>query len=102
MALFGIKKQLNTHKRHPDAYYKTVWVSKNMFAGIDWVAKFERVSKVRAVNLLLERGFRNWIAQQIKTEMALRERERKRYPTRFVRGLRKSAEQRGMDISKFF
>ena len=72
-----------------------------MFAGIDWVAKFERVSKVRAVNLLLERGFRNWIAQQIKTEMALRERERKPKATRFILELRRFARERGMDISKF-
>jgi len=105
MALFVTKKQQNTHLRHPDAYFRTIWVSEKMYAGIDWVAKFERVSKVRAVNLLLERGFRSWIVERIKAEAALKERERqlsrKPYPSRFVLGLRRLAKTRGMDISKF-
>ncbi len=105
MAYFGTKKQQNTHLRHPDAYFKTVWVSEKMYAGIDWVAKFERISKVRAVNRLLERGFRSWIVEQIKAETVLKEHERKLsrkpYPSRFVRGFRKFCKERGMDISKF-
>jgi hypothetical protein len=101
MALFGTNKQLNTHQRHPDAYYKTVWVSKKMDDGIVWVAKMERLSKIRAVHLLLERGFSSYMGEKIKTELALRELESKPHLTRFVLEFRKFAREHGMDISKF-
>ena len=101
MALFGTKKQLNTHQRHPDAYYKTVWVSKKMDDGIVLVSKIERLSKIRAVHLLLERGFSSYMGEKLKTEMAIRELERKPHLTRFVLELRRFAKERGMDISKF-
>ena len=101
MALFSTKTTTNPHNRYPDAYFKTIWVSSKMFAGIDWVAKFERISKVRAANRLLERGFRSWIAEKIKAEMAIRKLEREPHLTRFVLELRKLAKERGMDISKF-
>jgi len=63
MALFGTKKQLNTYQRHPDAYYKHIWFDKPMFDGIEWVTKFERVSKKKGARLLIERGFSSWLGE---------------------------------------
>ena len=71
-----------------------------MFDGIELVAKIERTTKKKAARMLIERGFRSWIGEKIKTEMAIRELERKPHLTRFVLELRKFAKERGMDISK--
>jgi len=101
MALFSTKTTTNPHNRYPDAYFKTIWVSSKMFAGIDWVAKFERISKVRAANRLLERGFRSYMGEKLKIELAIMELERKPRATRFILELRRFAKERGMDISKF-
>jgi hypothetical protein len=101
MALFAPKKETNAHKRFPDSYYRQIFFDKRMFEGIDWVAKLERMSKKKAARMLIERGFRSWIAEKIKTEMAIRELERKPHFTRFVLELRRLAKERGMDISKF-
>jgi len=101
MALFGTKVEGDPHKRFPDAYYRTIYFDKRMYDGIAWVAKFERVSKKKAARLLIERGFSSYMGEKIKTELAIRELERKPHLTRFVLELRRFAKERGMDISKF-
>ena len=101
MALFGTKKGVNPHTRYPDAYYGRVFFDKPMFDGIKLVAKIERTTKKKAARLLIERGFSNYMGEKLKTEMAIRELERKPRATRFILELRRFAKQRGMDISKF-
>jgi hypothetical protein len=101
MALFGTKKQLSTYQRHPDEYYKLIWLDKKMFDGVVWVARFERVSKKKAARMLLERGFSRWLGEKIKEDRALRELESKPHLTRFILQFRRFAREHGMDISKF-
>jgi pantoate kinase len=101
MALFVTKKGVNPHTRYPDAYYGRIAFDKRMFDGIELVAKMERVSKKKAARLLIERGFSSYMGEKLKTEMALRELERKPHLARFVLELRRFARERGMDISKF-
>ncbi|MCJ7743482.1 MAG: hypothetical protein MUO99_02845 [Dehalococcoidales bacterium] len=72
-----------------------------MYDGIEWVALMEKVSKKKAARLLIERGFRSYIVENIKTDMAIMKLERNPKATRFILQLRRFAKQRGMDISKF-
>jgi hypothetical protein len=101
MSLFGTKKGVNPHTRYPDAYYGRVFFDKPMFDGIKLVAKLERTSKKKPARLLIERGFRSYMGEKLKMELALRVLERKPRLTRFVLELRRLAKTRGMDISKF-
>ena len=103
-AIFGTKKRPSTHQRLPDAYYKNVWFSKNMYEGIELVARIEKISNKKAAHLLIEDGFRKYIGQKmreaVRTEIAVDELRQKPHLTRFVLELRKSAKERGMDIKK--
>ena len=95
MSLFGTKKSVNPRIRYPDAYYKQIFFDKQMFDGIALVAKIERTTKKKAARLLIERGFSSNMAEKLKTEMAIRELERKPHLTRFVLELRRFAKERG-------
>ena len=106
MALVGIKKQLSTYQRYPDAYYKHVYVSKPLYEGINLVARIEHISKKKATDLLLEAGFSSYMGTKLKehveNEQQINELNLKRhpFPSRFVRELRKFCKERGMDIRK--
>jgi hypothetical protein len=81
--------------------YKHIWFDKKMFDGIELVGKIEHLSKKKAARLLIERGFSSYMGEKLKTELAVRELERKSRATRFILELRRLAKERGMDISKF-
>ena len=105
-ALIGSKKQLSTYQRYPDAYYRHVYISKPLYEGIELVARLERKSKKKAVDLLLEQGFSSYMGaklkEHVKREQEIKELNLKRhpYPSRFVKELRKFCKERGLDISK--
>jgi hypothetical protein len=99
--LLGTKAEGDPHKRFPVTYYKHIYLDKQMYDGIELVGAIERLSKKKAARLLLERGFSSYMGEKLKTEMAIRELERKPHLTRFVLELRRFARERGMDISKF-
>jgi predicted house-cleaning noncanonical NTP pyrophosphatase (MazG superfamily) len=102
MALFTPDKGVNPHTRYPDEYYGRVAFNKQMFDGIELIAKIERTTKKKAARLLLEEGFKNYIGQKlredIKVEIAAEELRQKPEATRFIIELRKFAKERGMKI----
>lgn len=106
ISLFDTKKQLATYKRLPYAYHKHVYVPKNLYDGIDLVARIENISKKKATEKLLEAGFSRYMGEKIKehveNEQRITELNLKRHPspTRFVKEVRKYCKERGMDISK--
>ena len=101
MGLFVTKKGVNPHILYPESYYRRVYFDKQMFDGIELVAKIERMTKKKAIRSIFERGFSSYMGEKLKTELAVRELERKPRATRFILELRRFAKQRGMDISKF-
>ena len=90
----------------PDAYYRNVYIPKNLYEGIELVARIENISKKKATELLLESGFSRYMGaklkEHVKNEQNIEEQNHKRhpYPTRFVKVLRKFCKERGMDIRK--
>jgi len=105
MALLVPKKQVSAHTRYPDAYYKSIYFDKQMFDGIELVAKVERVTKKKAARLLMEEGIRSYagknLHEYIKDDIADNKLRQQRTGTRLIRELRKFAKERGIDISKF-
>jgi hypothetical protein len=105
MSLFGTKKGVNPHTLYPDRYYRRVFLDKQMFDGIQLVARMEKLSDRKAARLLLEKGFSKWMGEKFKEEhkiqTAARELQQKVKLTRFILELRRFARERGMDISKF-
>ena len=105
MALLVPKKQVSAHTRYPDAYYKSIYFDKQMFDGIELVAKVERVTKKKAARLLMEEGIRSYagknLHEYIKDDIADNRFRQRRAITPFIRELRRFAKERGIDISKF-
>jgi hypothetical protein len=105
MALLVPKKQVSAHTRYPDAYYKSIYFDKQMFDGIELVAKVERLTKKKAARLLMEEGFRNYISkglhEYIKDDIADNKLRQRRAIAPFIRELRRFAKERGVDIFKF-
>jgi len=106
MSLFGTKSKASAHERFPDEYYKSVYLSKKMFDGVELVAKIEGKSKKKTVELLLEEGFSSYMGtklkEHIKNEQKIKELNLRRhpYPTRFVKVVRKFCKEHGIDFSK--
>lgn len=76
--LFGPKSRLGPHKRFPGEYYKNVWFSENMHAGIELVARMEGTSKKEAADMLVGSGISRYMSELLKqhaaNELANRER----------------------------
>ena len=76
-----------------------------MFDGIELVAKVERLTKKAAARLLMEEGFRTYIAnglhEYIKDDIADNKLQQRRAITPFIRELRRFAKERGIDIAEF-
>ena len=61
--LFGSKSRPSPHQRFPDAYYKSVYVSKDVYLGIEKVASIEKTSVKKATDELIEMGLRCYLAE---------------------------------------
>jgi hypothetical protein len=89
----------------PDEYYKLVWVHKNLYDGIEFLAKVNRTSRMRVANDLLELGFSTFIAQQISEDnsrkFAVEQGGESYSPSSFILMMRRWAKKKGYDISKF-
>ena len=100
------KRKLSAHQRFPDKYYKSVYINKELFNGIELVAMIEGISKKKAVELLLETGFSDYMGGKLKEHVENERRikelnlQRHPYPTRFVRRLRQFCKERGIDTKK--
>ena len=42
--LFGSKKTVNVHKVYPERYYRNIYFTKQLYDGVELVAKIERLS----------------------------------------------------------
>jgi hypothetical protein len=105
MALFGTNKTVNAHELYPDEYYKHYYFNEKMCNGIKFVADYERYSKKRAAEIIMQAGFSSYMGEKlteyIEAERLAREHNEKLKITRFVMLLRRYARERDMDISKF-
>jgi len=61
--LFGVKSKLSPHQRFPNAYYKSVYVSKDAYNGIERVASIEKISKKKAADVLIKIGISRYMAE---------------------------------------
>ncbi len=105
MALFGLSKTNITLKNHKEFYFKHYYFPQNLCEGIDFVAVIERISKKKAAEMIMARGFSAYMGDKVTEEIELnavaRERNEEAKRTRFAFILRKVAREHGMDISKF-
>ena len=60
--LFGTKSKLSPHQRFPNEYFKSVYISKDVYSGIELVAGIEKVSAKKAVDMLIEVGISCYVA----------------------------------------
>jgi hypothetical protein len=90
-ALNGMKNQPDTYQKYPDAYYKHVYISKNLYEGIELVAGMEHISKKQAARWILEAGFSSLmgkkLVEHIEDEQRIKELNLERHPylSRFAR-----------------
>ena len=102
--LIGSKKILSTAQRHPDVYYKHVYLSRKMYDGVVFIAKCERKPKTQVVNELLALGLRCYFGDKIKQEIKedIVNEKLKKDPelVRFIFLLRKFARAHSKDVSK--
>jgi hypothetical protein len=103
-SLFRPKTEGNPHKRFPDEYYERYYVSKPMAAGIKLVASADKISKKRAIHLLLVEGFKVYSGdkarQDIEARTAARELNQQIKVSKFIIELEKFCREQGIDISK--
>ena len=101
--LFGTKNRPSPHQRFPNAYFKSVYVSKDVYSGIELVASIEKVSAKKAADMLIEVGISCYVAILMKqhgiNEMAKGEFNQNSQRN-FARELIKYAEEQGIDIWK--
>jgi hypothetical protein len=62
------------HKRYPEQYYKRLWINKDLYAGLQVIAKAESVSIKKIAEWMVEYGiarydFKEW-QQQVRREEA--------------------------------
>ncbi|MCX6002876.1 MAG: hypothetical protein NTX46_00265 [Chloroflexi bacterium] len=104
-ALFAPNKQLSPNQRVPDTYYKMIWFDKQMFAGIDFVSKAEKISKKKAARKLIELGYSKYMGDLVreaaKTEIVVDGIRRKTRAAHAILLLRKLAKEHGFDIKGF-
>jgi hypothetical protein len=65
-ALISPSKGVNPRTLYPSAYYRQIFFDKQMYDGIELVAKIERTSKKDAARMLIKRGFSNNIGGEDK------------------------------------
>ncbi|MFC1943078.1 hypothetical protein ACFLWO_00650 [Chloroflexota bacterium] len=101
--LFGRKSKLSPHQRFPSAYFKSVYISKDVYSGIELVASIEKTSVKQATDMLIKVGISCYVAILMKqhgiNEMAKGGFNQNSWRN-FVRELIKYAEEQGIDISK--
>jgi len=56
MSLFSTKKLQSAHQLYPEKCYKQIYFPKQLYDGIELVAKIERKSKKGAADLLMRAG----------------------------------------------
>ena len=104
MRIFGKKSKLSPHRRFPHSYYKSVYISKDVYNGIELVAGIEKTSVKKMADMLLEVGIRYYVVNLMK-QQGLNEMVKGEFnqniQRNFVRELIKYAEEQGIDISKF-
>ena len=61
--LFGGKSKLSPHQRFPDVYYKSVYVSKDVYSGVELVSKTEKTSVKQATDMLIKVGISCYLAE---------------------------------------
>jgi hypothetical protein len=105
MVLFGTNKTVNAHKLYPDEYNKHYYFNEKICNGIKFVADYERCSKKRAAEIIMQAGFSSYMGEKlteyIESDRLARERNEKVKMTRFAMLLRRYARGKGYDISKF-
>jgi len=76
--LFGTKSRLSPHQRFPNAYFKSVYVSEDVYNGIELVASIEKISVKKAADILLLSGISRYMAELLQrhAENLLLNRER--------------------------
>ena len=104
--LVGVNKPNVTLLYRRDDNYRHYYFSKKLCIGVEWVAKFEHISKKNAAELLMEAGLSKYIGakvtEQLHANHAARERNEKVRSNRFIQDLKRYAKSQGMDISGFF
>jgi hypothetical protein len=105
MNLFWRKKRTQIQKTNPGAYYKHVYLSESNYKALEFVAKCNRISRVKMANLLFERGLRSFLGEAVGLDMQNKaeaeENMQIRKVSRTVRMLRALAKSQGQDISKY-
>ena len=103
MSLFGHKKRIQCTESHPDAYFRSQFLSKTNYEGIEFAAKVAHTSRIRMTNEIIERGLRSFygegLAEEIREKIEAHEQNRAATLSVFVKELRKLAKEQ---FSKYF
>jgi hypothetical protein len=104
MGLFVENKPNVTRLNHRNEYYRNYYFDKPLSDGIEIVALIEHVSKKRAAQILMERGFSafmgDMITLHIENDTAKMEMAEKVKADRFIKAIQSLAKSKGYDLSK--
>jgi hypothetical protein len=99
-AFFAPRKPNVTVKNHPERYYKTIWISKSLYEAIEFLAKFNRKSRMKTCNDLLELGISQYmgdlIAGSVRQDNSLDEPDKSVRPNYFGLLFRQWAKTKGI------
>ena len=94
-----------TMSKHPDSYYTSVFISKQISEALDFLAKTCGVSKKKMLDDMVRLGIGHYlgalVAQQNRINIEQEARGEPKQPTYFTIMLRHWAHQKGYDIGKF-
>jgi hypothetical protein len=105
-ALVGTKKSDTTFQRRADRYHAHVYVSRDLWEAISFLAKVNGFSKMETVHQMLEAGISRTLAEAIaesnRREAEMREHNMPPTPTQLVLELIRWAKSKGYTIEKLF
>ena len=101
--IIGREKPPSTRKRAPDAYYRQIYLSKENYNGVEFLAKATKTSRVRMANELIRRGLRSFYGEVLGEEIRdnIEKRAHRDDLSLFLYRLKKYARSQGYDISAF-
>lgn len=103
--LFSAPKHNVTFENHRDRYYKQVFIDRQLWEAVDFLARVNHTSRMRVANDMMRLGIGHYfgakIAEQNRLAASQREAGQPLRPTYFAAMLRHWAKQKGYDIGKF-
>ncbi len=93
-----------TVKNYPERYYKTIWIEQSLYEAIEFLAKFNHTSRMKACNDMLRLGFSKFLAdsivESVRQDNVVDEPDKSVRPNYFNPLFRRWAKSKGKDVGR--